>query len=442
MVKRNWFVFMLVILCGLSWYKVVHDYKTGLDVYSKNMRAAETSFSKKMYDVAEKQYKAALDINPNSEKAQLGLAKTYSAEENYRAAIPLYKNLLQVSTNKEEIALLLANSLLSGGQYRETIDILSKVEQSEQIKNKILEVKSRYSLKYIGITTPKSWQVVTPLDLESCTVVENEGFTTYSSLGKRMIHGKLSFVGPISEDKILYPAVEDGEWCYVNDKGNRQIVFDKKYTYLGPFYDGFAVASRDNLFGYIDKDGNEYLFSCSNAYNFQDGVAAIKQDGVIKYINKSFEVIKATDYDGIVADEYGFTAHANRQVLAKHGKYYFCDKNCGLVGNKCYEYVMLPRVSGEYVAYKEGGKYGFLNYDTGIPVITPQYDDARSFSNGLSPVKVEGKWGYIDANNNKVVDNTLKYATEISKEGTAFVQNEAGYALISFNYLQDKAKGG
>src|SRR5579872_1780126 len=44
---------------------------------------------------------------------------------------------------------------------------------------------------------------------------------------------------------------------------------------------------------------------------------------------------------------------------------------------------------------EETGLYGFIN-PKGDWVIMPQYNSARSFSNGLAAVMMQGYWGYID----------------------------------------------
>lgn len=44
--------------------------------------------------------------------------------------------------------------------------------------------------------------------------------------------------------------------------------------------------------------------------------------------------------------------------------------------------------------------FGFYDYD-GDEVIEPRYEDAKTFSEGLAPVRYNGKWGYV---NRKGVD--------------------------------------
>ncbi len=48
------------------------------------------------------------------------------------------------------------------------------------------------------------------------------------------------------------------------------------------------------------------------------------------------------------------------------------------------------------------GKCGFID-TTGSTVIPLEYDNARSFNEGLAAVKKNGKWGFIDKSGNMLV---------------------------------------
>ncbi|MDO5448534.1 MAG: WG repeat-containing protein, partial [Clostridia bacterium] len=78
----------------------------------------------------------------------------------------------------------------------------------------------------------------------------------------------------------------------------------------------------------------------------------------------------------------------------------------------------------------------FVGVKDGKVKIEPKYEEAKAFSQGLAPVKVEGKWGFIDQSGTEIIAPTFSFAGTISEEGTAFIQNEAGYALLSFYHLE------
>src|SRR5438876_6749370 len=60
--------------------------------------------------------------------------------------------------------------------------------------------------------------------------------------------------------------------------------------------------------------------------------------------------------------------------------------------------------------------------------IKPQFDDARGFSDGLAPVKISGKWGYIDKTGGVVITPQFNDAEDFS-EGLAAVEvgSNVGY---------------
>lgn len=70
--------------------------------------------------------------------------------------------------------------------------------------------------------------------------------------------------------------------------------------------------------------------------------------------------------------------------------------------------------------------------------IAPQYEDARIFSDGLAAVKKDGKWGYIDAGNNVVIDFQFDVVYSFN-EGKAIVGNyaagEDGEELLCLGFV-------
>ena len=65
-------------------------------------------------------------------------------------------------------------------------------------------------------------------------------------------------------------------------------------------------------------------------------------------------------------------------------------------------------------------------------------EEAGAFCRGLAPVKTDGKWGFIDEKGTEIVSPTFLFASPLSNDGTAWVQNEAGFALLSFYYLSEE----
>jgi hypothetical protein len=87
--------------------------------------------------------------------------------------------------------------------------------------------------------------------------------------------------------------------------------------------------------------------------------------------------------------------------------------------------------AGGYIAFSNGDKWGFINTE-GIVVIEPQYEDAKSFSNGLAAVQVDGKWGYINAENKLVIRNQFVFADYMTQAGSCMIsEDEGSYKLLT-----------
>ena len=432
--KRKILSLILLFICIFSWYSVLSEQKSEKLQIKEYLNEAETLFEKKIYDDAETKYKEVLKIDPNNKEALFGLANINYQTDEPDVACEYLEKLLKITPKDEETAILYSKCLVSGGKYSKSIEILSQMEQTEQIKAEILSIKSMYSLGYKNVKLCHNWSIASD-DPAYCTVQEGEYYAVYSSQGKKISKGNLSYIGHVSEDGKTYPAISENTWCYVDSSGNRKLVPDKTYSYLGPFFNGLAVAKYEDKFGYVDENFNEYHFEYEKAYNFKDGEATVVKDGKVLIINSDFSVKAETDFTDVKADDYGFTNHFGKSVFKNGEKWYFCTSSGAKVGNVECDNLCLPQESGGLVAFEKDGKFGFLNFETGDIEIAPEYDDALSASNGLISVKVGDKWGYIDENNTKITEFIFDFAGSVSKDGTAFVSNEAGFALLTFYFL-------
>ena len=78
------------------------------------------------------------------------------------------------------------------------------------------------------------------------------------------------------------------------------------------------------------------------------------------------------------------------------------------------------------------GKWGFID-KTGKITINPQFDLARSFSEGLAPVKIDGKWGFIDKTGQFVINPQFVGSCDFS-EGLAIVYVVKG-GTLKFGFI-------
>ena len=71
----------------------------------------------------------------------------------------------------------------------------------------------------------------------------------------------------------------------------------------------------------------------------------------------------------------------------------------------------------------------------GKVMIEPQYDEAKSFSNGLAAVCIDGMWGFINEENELVIENRFLDTGYFTSGGVCFVSEVSGeYYMITLRF--------
>jgi hypothetical protein len=133
----------------------------------------------------------------------------------------------------------------------------------------------------------------------------------------------------------------------------------EKFIQIRRMSEGFAPATTAaNTWGFLHKTSGEYLWRSrfEDAQQFAQGFAPVK-----------------------LAGRWGYIDRAGRPIIPP-----------------TYEAAFPFR--GDYAVIRQADKRGFLRLDPdgGASVfIEPRYEDAFRFTEGLAPVKIGGRWGYI-----------------------------------------------
>lgn len=276
----------------------------------------------------------------------------------------------------------------------------------------------------------------------------------------------IAYINPEGK-KVLFVPYDDAESfkggrakVYKGDKYN---YIDKKGNLLGEWKelpDNYHVVEHNGKFGYIDKNNNLVIpYKFDYAYDFKDSIAKVNINNKWAYINTKGELI--TDlFDEISNLEQGLAIvrqgnkyallDINKKTLSQwydriypfrdnvarvehNGKYNFINKQGKLISNIWFEDA--DDFNEGLAKIKLSNKWGFIN-SSGKIIVKPHYDWASSlvngiakvskngkytlinnkgeqitqwfdriffFSDGMSVVAKNGKWGYIDINGHIVI---------------------------------------
>jgi len=190
-------------------------------------------------------------------------------------------------------------------------------------------------------------------------------------------------------------AVRSGDlWGYINNRGD--YVIPQGYDHASPFYNRqFAEVTNGPDQLYINRDGELLFDSSRELVFFYEDLAAFEMNDKFGFINKSHEWEILPEYDQVWPFRNGIAK------VKKAGQWIYVNR----LGREMYD-VQLDSYSSadKALLFRKSidQRWGFVNSE-GEWIISPVYDDVKSFSEGLSPVKTDDRWGYIDMKGELVI---------------------------------------
>ena len=264
-------------------------------------------------------------------------------------------------------------------------------------------------------------------EIAMVSIYYGKDYTDYNFINK---NGDFLFNDNIKDEE---PKHRDGIVCYIENglygykNFKNEILIPPQYKSASIFSDGLAsVVNKDNKIGYINIYGDIIISFVDgiNGGKFENNMASF----TIKTISKNKKGVINKKGDWIIKPIYDYLYYYNKinvWELIKNNNtdiYYVNDdikiKNLSLIktidhnyvvgfkGEKTYiininngipiwnEYDIVLDYSEGLFPVKSGKYYGYVDIH-GTWLYTPQFDDARSFSEGLAAVKLNGKWGFI-----------------------------------------------
>lgn len=261
------------------------------------------------------------------------------------------------------------------------------------------------------------------------TVDEDGKYGVSSFSGKQILKNEYEKIESIySEDYFVIQ--EKGKQKLVNSKG--EIVIDEGYDEIVQIATSGIVFKKGNNYGLMDFEKNVLIESkYEDLKEINKNIFMAKQDGKSGAINEKEELKIPFEYKEITYDsKAGIYVAEDESFNATIIDTNFNIKLKGILSelNTDKGYMKL-NVNGEYKYYnfkfeekkvldifktntlalsKQNGKYGFVNAK-GEVVVDYIYDDATEQNKyGYAAVKKDGKWGSIDSKGNAVIEPTYK----------------------------------
>lgn len=448
--NKKLIVIALIALLAVGWYTAVSGNVKTETTYASYVRLGDEQFEKELYQKAYNSYMEA-SKEKMTKKLQQKIVESYELYYAETESYDTYRSLLSVYANANtnypsetkywasELDLMIQyldfekamkvydNAVKSGAKEKELADQYQQIlYASKKSGTSYTAFKNAYN-GYFVMARGLKWNYLSD-DLET------DGADDYALM---------SGIATSEETPMLFLVESFDNQFYFIDQDNVKngIVKDLTITDAKVYKEGKIAVCADGKYKYIDIDGNVLSADYEDASNFTDGVAAVKADGKWGLVDKDFKSVSAADFDDIKMTDVGEYVFGDTIVAAKGGQYQFYDTDLKAPKNDFKAEDLDIITADQVVAFKSGDKWGFVNADSGKVVIEPQYENARSFSNGLAAVCQEGKWGFINADNTPVTGFEYFDAQYINSKGTSVVKtSDEAYAILQF-YFPERIKG-
>lgn len=428
-----------VMLVG-GWYSRLSSISEKENIYREYVAAGDEKYEKTLYQEAGQYYQAALEMKQTrnvEEKLVAAYEGHYSDEPSYTTQDELLDVLQGACENYSEVAefwerrieLYLEecdykNALKVCEQaYEEGVDSEHYVELFKEVKyaheeETLYQVDYRENVNgYFLLNTGLEWKWITDDGEED------------SDIG-------YSQIGYINKDGIFLCTDKEKKTYFVDMDGVKRGIINLDVTDFGVLSSGYCGVKYQDAYALIDIDGNILIDGLVSGGCFQNGYAPVEKEKGDWYLVDTEGQLHETDMDEIVTDYVGRYLINDTVLVKKDGKYhiYNAELTEAVSDFSCKDIDILTE-DGITAYQDDDGKWGFVNLD-GTIFIEPQYDEAKSFSNGLAAVCKDGKWGIINNNNELIIDYQYTYCGYLSSGGVVYVkgEDEDYYKTIKFEF--------
>lgn len=228
---------------------------------------------------------------------------------------------------------------------------------------------------------------------------------------------RLRALGAPRDPDARFRILQDGKWGYIDRTG--RVVVAPHFDVADPFSEGLGPVRQGKLQGYVDATGKLALVPAYEPAGpavhrpFVNGRAVVRVGDRYGAIDRSGRLVIPARYtelgdfsDGLAlacdGDAYGWIDPAGQGVLGP-----------AMMGGKAAR-------GGVATGFDEmgmGRNRAFL-YRVGAGRLAEEYEDTGDFGEGLVPVRIDDRWGYVDAEGRPVIPLGFAWAGTFS-EGVA-----------------------
>ena len=265
------------------------------------------------------------------------------------------------------------------------------------------------------------------------TIDRKQRWRIYDRFGVEKTNGYYDEIGEYM--KLYFPVRKGDYWGLIYRSGKQ--VINCVYDSIGMLQYEMLPIKFQGLYGIIDIYGNWVVVPDENKKTPIDDRLYIEYQGDNKLLKRyNGEIIYFTSNDIVVRNNHFLEYLSN-------GKVWKIDFD-GVIQSKEVVDVIhtTPVVYSEFedifveseglTGIKKDGKYGFVDSQNRLRIAN-RYDSIKNFNEGFAPIKLLGKWGFIDKDEKIRIQPVYDWVGRFSN-GVSMVRQADKYYLIDQNH--------
>lgn len=433
---------LLVAGMAAGWYNMIDSVKGDQKKHAEYVRQADAYLKKDIIVDALEKYNQALEIE-DTIGVRMKIEKAYLESGQEDEAEQYAQTIMQKYHGDSQIYECMMEYYVKNEMYPESFLIYDKAAAAGAMSTKLKELK--HSIQYKYMIQADGYTEVSLFVNGICAVDADgdKGYVTES--GSKLVFDDYEeitdFMGEFACVKRKDAQGKKEEWEMIDTSGNKRRVMpddvdQNTIQSVGNYSGGvYAIENEQGIYSYYKENGDLWKENFSYAGAFWDGYLVVLDGTGYHFINNKGEH-SGGDFEKIAMDELSVGMRQKRFFGMKGNAYRMYTDNGKAVGSGSWQDAVPFNDAGTYAAVESDGKWGFVD-TKGNVVIEPQYEDARSFSNGFAAVKSNGKWGFIDTKGKMCIDPVFDEAKDMNSKGNVFIKQNGIWSLLSlycYNY--------
>lgn len=304
------------------------------------------------------------------------------------------KSIVIEKDGKKGIFTTVSNEIVIEPKYDEIISINNNNENGYIVKNS----ENKYGIMSNDkkIILDLKYDEIKNLESKDYVVVkENNVLKIINKQGQTIIETGFDSIEKINSDEFII--IKDGKYGVLDKSGNT--VLPNEYEDIKPSITSYYIAKKNGKYGIVSSADNsakiDFEYENINYIKEADFFEAEKSDYTTDLINRDFK----KELESVIISDLNMDDGYIRVRKDSEYKYY---------NFKFEEKTNIEVLTGNTLfLVKENGKYGYVNKNN-EKIVDCIYDDAKEQNEfGYSAVKKDGKWGVLKADGTVILEPSI-----------------------------------